>query len=84
MSPLKMNDALLFQTEPVQFQAHDDYVLSGIRYIPTQTIKAKIIVASATGVPQPFYRRFAEYAAQRGYEFLLLIIAVLEPPHRNT
>ncbi len=70
MSPLKMNDALLFQTEPVQFQAHDDYVLSGIRYIPTQTIKAKIIVASATGVPQPFYRRFAEYAAQRGYEVL--------------
>lgn len=70
MHHLKMKDALLFKTETVQFHAHDGYVLSGIRYVPNQTIKAKIIVASATGVPQPFYRRFAEYIAQQGYEVL--------------
>lgn len=53
-----------------QFKALDGYVLSGIRYHLQSEIKAKIIVASATGVPQPFYRRFAEYAAKLGYEVL--------------
>lgn len=53
-----------------QFKALDGYVLIGIRYYPQSAIKAKIIVASATGVPQPFYRRFAEYAAKFGYEVL--------------
>lgn len=70
MQHLQSKDMLLFQTESVNFKASDGYVLSGIRYIPTQTIKAKIIVASATGVPQPFYRRFAEYVTQQGYEVL--------------
>lgn len=70
MQQLKTKDVMLFQNETVQFQAHDGYVLSGIRYVPTQNIKAKMIVASATGVPQPFYRRFAEYVAQQGYEVL--------------
>lgn len=46
MHHLKMKDALLFQTETVQFHAPDGYVLFGIRYVPNQTIKAKIIVAS--------------------------------------
>ena len=55
----------------VQFPALDQYILSGVIYRPTQreTI-ARIIVASATGVPQPFYRRFSEYAAERGFEVL--------------
>ncbi len=39
-----------------------------MRYVSSQMIKAKIIVASATGVPQSYYRRFAEYITQQGYE----------------
>lgn len=37
MHHLKMKDTLLFQTETVQFQANEGYVLSGIRYVPNQT-----------------------------------------------
>lgn len=70
MQHLNTKNKLLFETESINFTASDGYVLSGVRYIPTQTIKAKIIVASATGVPQPFYRRFAEYVTQQGYEVL--------------
>lgn len=32
--------------------------------------RQKIIVASATGVAQLFYHRFAEYAVQKGFEVL--------------
>ncbi|SEL78696.1 alpha/beta hydrolase family protein [Acinetobacter sp. DSM 11652] len=55
----------------VQFPALDNYMLTGTRYLSSgvKTV-ARIIVASATAVPQPFYRRFAEYAAERGFEVL--------------
>ena len=56
-------------TSVVQFKALDGYRLSGIRYFPTYT-KAKIILTAATGVPQPFYRRFAEYATAQGFDVL--------------
>jgi predicted alpha/beta hydrolase len=32
--------------------------------------QSNIVVSSATGVPQAFYRRFSEYAAQLGYQVL--------------
>ena len=60
----------IINTEKVQFQALDGYLLSGIKYHPTGSPQAKIIIASATGVPQPFYRRFAEYMAQHGFQVL--------------
>lgn len=53
----------------VQFPALDDYILTGTLYSPPKP-KAQILVASATGVPQTFYRRFAEYAMQAGYQVL--------------
>lgn len=65
---LNIHESKEFSVENVQFKADDHYVLSGIRYRPNQHIKANIIVASATGVPQPFYRRFAEYVATKGYD----------------
>lgn len=60
-----------FECESVTFQALDGYTLVGTRYTPTQnSIKASLLVSSATGVPQAFYRRFSEYASQMGYQVL--------------
>ena len=53
----------------IQFPALDGYILTGTLYSPLNA-KAQIVVASATGVPQPFYRRFAEYAMKQGYQVL--------------
>ena len=52
------------------FSASDGYLLIGTLYTPEHGIKANIVLASATGVPQAFYRRFAEYATQFGYQVL--------------
>ena len=60
----------IFSTRPVQFNAADGYLLSGQIYTPIHAVKAKIVVSSATGVPQTFYRRFAEYMTQFHYEVL--------------
>ena len=59
-----------FHKETVQFNATDGYVLTGVLYQPHIQPKARIIVCSATGVPQPFYRRFAEYVTHFGYQVL--------------
>ncbi|RKG29898.1 alpha/beta hydrolase family protein [Acinetobacter tianfuensis] len=58
-----------FKTDIVHFTAEDGYSLSGTLYRP-ENPKASIIMSSATGVPQGFYRRFAEYAAVRGFQVL--------------
>ena len=55
-------------TQP--FSASDGYPLIGTLYTPEHGIKANIVLCSATGVPQAFYRRFAEYATQFGYQVL--------------
>lgn len=55
-------------TQP--FTASDGYPLIGTLYTPAHGIKANIVLCSATGVPQAFYRRFAEYATQFGYQVL--------------
>lgn len=59
-----------FTSEIVQFKAKDGYLLTGISYQPIDGFKAKIILCCATGVPQAFYRRFAEYVTQFGYQIL--------------
>lgn len=55
-------------TQP--FSASDGHPLIGTLYTPEHGIKANIVLCSATGVPQAFYRRFAEYATQFGYQVL--------------
>jgi len=55
-------------TQP--FSASDGYPLIGTLYTTEHGIKANIVLCSATGVPQAFYRRFAEYATQFGYQVL--------------
>lgn len=53
--------------QPLTIPAADGYPLGAIRYPAHGAEKARLIVAAATGVPQGFYRRFAEFAAARGY-----------------
>ncbi len=51
--------------------AADGYAL-GATLFPADNPLGQILVGSATGVPRGFYRRFAEYAAARGYTTLTL------------
>ena len=52
--------------------AADGYRLGARRYQALAPCRGKLIVAGATGVPQHFYRRFAEYAGARGFDTLTL------------
>lgn len=50
--------------------AADGYRLGGMRYPAAGSVRGRLIVAGATAVSQRFYRRFAEFAAARGFETL--------------
>jgi predicted alpha/beta hydrolase len=60
------------QPERLTLHAADGYALAALRYRSQGPERARLIVAGATGVPQGFYRRFAEYAAANGYTVLTL------------
>lgn len=49
-----------------KIQAKDGYELSASLY-EAKDPSAMLIIASATGVPQEFYRKFAQFTAQQGY-----------------
>jgi len=57
---------MTIQQQQLRLTAADGYPLVGTLYEARDAV-AIIIVASATGVPQGFYRRFAEYAADTGF-----------------
>lgn len=57
--------------ETLELPALDGYPLTATLYHAPVPV-AQLLIAGATGVPQGFYRRFAEYAAQRGYSTLTL------------
>lgn len=50
--------------------AADGYPIAVTRFAAVGEARGTIIIAGATGVPQGFYRRFAEHAASRGYTAL--------------
>lgn len=54
--------------ERVTLFAADGYPIVARRYAPPGPTRAHLIVAGATGVPQRFYRRFAEFATTCGFE----------------
>lgn len=56
--------------EPKTFElmTEDDHSLCCTLYPAAGVPKAHLVVAGATGVPQGFYRRFASYAAEQGYQ----------------
>ena len=64
-----MNTAIRRETLPLL--ALDDYQLTATHYHAEQP-QAQLLIAGATGVPQGFYRRFAEHAASRGFNTMTL------------
>jgi predicted alpha/beta hydrolase len=50
----------------------DGYKIAALKYSSQVAIKGHLVVAGATGVPQGFYRRFAEYASAQGFTTLTL------------
>lgn len=57
---------------PVTLVAADGFRLSALCYTATVPVAGHIVIAGATGVPQRFYRRFAEYASAQGFTTLTL------------
>jgi predicted alpha/beta hydrolase len=58
--------------QQIKLAAIDGYPLSATLYPAKSHLLGNLIVAGATGVQQRFYRRFAEYASQRGFSVLTL------------
>ena len=56
--------------QSISLITEDGYTLQGFIFPAQKPVKAKLIVAGATAVPQGFYRRFAQYCADQGYETL--------------
>jgi predicted alpha/beta hydrolase len=58
--------------ERLTLTAADGYPLAARRYRSPQAARAHLVVGGATGVPQAFYKHFAEHAARRGFDVLTL------------
>lgn len=56
----------------IKLPARDGYPLTATRYEASGTPHGNLLLAGATGVQQRFYRRFAEYAARRGFNVMTL------------
>ncbi len=54
---------------PLSLTAVDGYPLAA-RHFSTESPKATLVIGAATGVPQGFYKRFADYAALHGYDVI--------------
>ena len=68
-----MTASPLVTAEQLTLPAVDGRPLAATRYpVPPDggPTKGHLVVAAATAVPRPYYRRFAEYAAARGYPTL--------------
>ncbi len=62
-----MSDQATIQGEPFRLTTSDQYDIGCIAYRPTAALKGHILMAGATAVPQSYYRRFANHAAQQGF-----------------
>src|SRR4051794_3753617 len=58
--------------ERVDLTTADGQRVVATRYRAPTTRKAKLVVAGAMAVPQRYYRRFAQFAAESGYETMTL------------
>lgn len=59
-------------TQRLTLRAADGYPITALLYESAGAPRGHLIVAGATGVPQGYYRRFAEFAAAQGYRTLTL------------
>lgn len=55
--------------EPLTLTTGDGAVLSAYRY-PSENPQATVVIASAMGVPQSYYRHFAAFLVEHGYQAL--------------
>lgn len=62
----------MFPSETLELITQDQTRIAAKLFKPQGAARAKLVVAGATGVPQGFYRAFADYAASRGFETLTL------------
>ena len=67
-----MSPSLPSAAEPLTLTPRDGYPIQALRYAARGAVRGHLIVAGATGVPQTFYRPFAEFASARGYTTLTL------------
>ena len=58
--------------ETVRLVAEDGYPIMATLYPGSPVGTARLLVAGATGVPQAFYRRFAEHASAKGFTTMTL------------
>ncbi len=58
--------------ERVALTAADGYPIAAMLHATPGPTRAHLVLAGATGVPQHFYRRFAEFAAAAGYSTMTL------------
>ncbi|MBI3523976.1 MAG: hypothetical protein HY066_05510 [Betaproteobacteria bacterium] len=67
-----IHPAAAIRPAPLELIAQDGYRLSALQYAGECRRLGHLIVAGATGVPQRFYRRFAEHASRRRFSVLTL------------
>ncbi len=60
------------EPEKLTLTTRDGYPLTALRYAATGKPRAHLVMAGATGVPQLFYKGFAQFAAAQGYTTLTL------------
>jgi predicted alpha/beta hydrolase len=58
--------------ETLTLTASDGVTVTALRYAARSPVRGHLILAGATGVPQLFYKAFAEFASARGYTTLTL------------
>jgi predicted alpha/beta hydrolase len=56
----------------INLVTQDGYPIAARPFKCPGAVRARLMVAGATGVPQSFYQAFAEFAASQGYETLTL------------
>lgn len=65
-----MSTHMPIEIETLTIAATDGYPLAARQHHAQGPVRGRIIVAGATGVPQHFYKHFAQYAAEGGYTTL--------------
>lgn len=65
---------MTFHAAPVELTliTADAYPIAATCYSARGKARAHLVMAGATGVPQGFYRRFAQFASSRGYTVMTL------------
>ncbi|MES2317312.1 MAG: alpha/beta fold hydrolase [Pseudomonadota bacterium] len=60
------------EAEKLTLTTADGYRIAATRYPAQGDTRGHLVMAGATGVPQGFYRRFAEFASSQGYTVMTL------------